>query len=215
MSSDSDSGGDDNYNFDSECSTPRSHYKPSIVEDHDVLMEITDENQIQKIWWDLPQYLQDNPIESVLDLEDEPTDFIRYKFKKFELLEVDKKMPHDQLIKLESELRSSVDLSKTLQAVRYKVRWIKHEGSYRSCTITTNGRGQTRRTFEYNPSKNRISFRENYTQKQEYYKRISQSNFSCVTYELEFSFEKWCKDHFNTWLFDETIYESTSCENGS
>ena len=85
----SDSESSEEYDFESQ-STPRSQCRPSIVEDHDnVFIEITEEEQ-EKMLWYWHKFFEENPIDSVLDLEDEPTEFIRYKLKKNELLEVDK-----------------------------------------------------------------------------------------------------------------------------
>ena len=65
-----------------------------------VLQEATDEDIYEIENGRLTQFLQDNPIGSVFDLEEEPTEFARFMLHDKGLFEVDKSMPSHELHEL-------------------------------------------------------------------------------------------------------------------
>ena len=77
----------------------------------------------------LTKFLQDNPIETVFDLDDEPAEFARYKLNDEKLIEVDKNMPSQELLELVQKLRkvgpfNRGDYFTILPVLRHKVRFM-------------------------------------------------------------------------------------------
>ena len=132
-------------------------------------------------------FLQDNPIESVLELEEEPAEFTLYKFKLDEYIEVDKSMPYDELFRLESELRLAPGTQSTikiLRSVKYKLRWIMHRGvTFHS--VIADGSGRTRETHESGSITSRNMFRETLPLKQEFRYRYDGSSEVKVEFYID------------------------------
>ena len=85
----------------------------------------------------LAQFMQDNPISSVFDLEDEPTEFAGYKFGDKALLEVDKNLPSQLLLELkQSKFNGRIEI---LESLRYKARYIAI--TFKCSAYMANGRG--------------------------------------------------------------------------
>ena len=103
----------------------------------ETLQEATDEEILAIGGGLMAKFLQDNPIGSVFDLEDEPTEFARYKLGKTRILEVDKNTPSQLLLELkQSKFNGRIEI---LESLRYKARYIAI--TFKCSAYMANGRG--------------------------------------------------------------------------